>query len=173
MFRIPPPIAGSGTGGRCGMIRCAAGRSRQVIGCCEPCRQQLACRMAAIGAMLCGQRSVGKIRGNPRSSAPGASGATAKARVEVDGLSVFAGSSPAPGRELRSSCWHPLSAPAPQAASPSAGLSFTALAYCSRLNRYEPTPTAPAQAPGGYYGLSQQNLRRPRSAAGAAGRAGG
>ena len=90
----------------------------------EPCRQQLACRMVAIGA------TSGATPGAVPGAVPGVTmRATAKARVEVDGLSAFAGSSPAPGRELRSSCWHPLSAPAPQAASPFAGFSFTAN-YC-------------------------------------------
>ena len=62
---------------------------------------------------------------------------------KLTGYRHFAGSSPAPGRELRSSCWHPLSAPAPQTELPSAGFPVTALIATDTREptRHHPTRT--------------------------------
>ena len=123
-------------------------------------------------------------RGHPRcdnrnnGNARTTSGATAKARVEADGLSAFCRFKSCPGAPAPAFLSASLICAGPAGGNPVCGaLSFPAPALIDtnqpiRLGQHAPAD-APVCAPGGYYGLSQQNLRRPRSAAGTAGRAGG
>ena len=104
--------------------------------------------------------------------------ATARARVEADGLSAFCRFKSCPGARASEFLLASLICAGPAGGNPVCGaLSFPAPALIdarqpTRLGQHAPAD-APVCAPGGYYGLSQQNLRRPRFAEGTAGRAGG